>query len=74
MSLLAASAHSSSAAWITVAALSALVVFLVGFFGAQKPKPVGFELGFYPALFLGAGGAGITFFGLVQVFSTLHLF
>lgn len=49
------------------------MVFLVGFFGAQKPKPISFELGFYPALFLGAGGAGITFFGLVQVFNTLHL-
>ncbi|MFF2230820.1 hypothetical protein [Streptomyces anulatus] len=45
------------------------MVFLVGFFGAQKPKPISF----YPALFLGAGGAGIAFFGLVQVFNTLHL-
>ncbi|WP_445527493.1 hypothetical protein [Streptomyces cyslabdanicus] len=73
MFLLAASANSSSAAWITVATLAALVVFLVGFYGSQKPKPVGFEFGFYPALFLGAGGAGVTFFGLFEVFSTLHL-
>ncbi|MDP5317410.1 hypothetical protein [Streptomyces poriferorum] len=73
MFLLAASTNSSSAAWVVVAALAGLVVFLVGFYGSQKPKPVGFEFGFYPALFLGAGGAGATFFGLFQVFSTLQL-
>nr|WSS73665.1 hypothetical protein OG491_36180 [Streptomyces sp. NBC_01175] len=73
MFLLAASANSSSAGWITVAVLAALVVFFVGFHGSQKPKPVSLELGFYPALFLGATGAGVTFFGLFEVFSTLHL-
>ncbi|MFC9166027.1 hypothetical protein ACFTZ8_35140 [Streptomyces fungicidicus] len=73
MSTLAASANSPSTAWIMVAALAAMIVLLVAFFGSQKPKPVGFAFGFYPALFLGASGAGVTFFGLVEVFSKLHL-
>ena len=73
MFTLAASAASSSAAWVAVAALAGLVVFLVGFYGSQKPKPVGLGAGFYPALFCGTAGAGVTFFGLIQVFSVLHL-
>ncbi|SPF00241.1 hypothetical protein [Streptomyces sp. MA5143a] len=64
---------SSSLAWLLVAALAGLAVFLVGFYGSQKEKPVGLELGFYPALFLGAGGAAITTFGLLTLFSSMDL-
>ncbi|MFE0845896.1 hypothetical protein [Streptomyces rochei] len=64
---------SGSLAWCLVAVLAALVVFSVGFYGSQKPKPAGLALGFYPALFLGAGGGGFTLFGLLGVFAALGL-
>ncbi|PNG21894.1 hypothetical protein [Streptomyces cahuitamycinicus] len=69
----AADQGSAGLAWCLVAALAALVVFFIGFYGSQKPKPVGLSLGFYPALFLGAGGGAVTFFGLVEFFSLVHL-
>ncbi|MFD5848158.1 hypothetical protein [Streptomyces chartreusis] len=65
---------SAALAWFLVATLAAVAVFLVGFFGSQKPKPVGLDLGFYPALFLGSGGGAITFFGLLTVFAARGLF
>jgi hypothetical protein len=64
---------SSSLPWLLVAALAGLVVFFVGFFGSQKDKPVGLELGYYPALFLGAGGGAFTTFGLLTVFAAMNL-
>ncbi|GHH31702.1 hypothetical protein [Streptomyces lanatus] len=74
MSLCAAAADgSSSLPWLLVAALAGLVVFCVGFYGSQKDKPVGLELGYYPALFLGASGGGFTAVGLVTVFDALNL-
>ncbi|GAA5708023.1 hypothetical protein AQJ43_37770 [Streptomyces avermitilis] len=69
----AADGGSAGLAWCLVAILSAFVVFLVGFYGSQKPKPVGLGFGFYPALFLGASGGDGTFFGLVAFFSAMHL-
>ncbi|MGY5099445.1 hypothetical protein [Streptomyces sp. 900105245] len=69
----AAGAGAAGFAWCLVAALAGLVVFFIGFYGSQKPKPVGLDLGFYPALFLGAGGGAAAFFGLVMVFSAVHL-
>lgn len=73
-SAVSAATASPNAPWaVTVIVLASLVVGLVGFYGSQKPKPVGMELGFYPALFLGAGGAAVTGFGLFEVFAALHL-
>ncbi|WP_331448864.1 hypothetical protein [Streptomyces prasinus] len=69
----AADDGSAGLAWCLVAALSALVVFFIGYYGSQKPKPVGLAFGFYPALFLGAGGGAGTFFGLMEVFTAVHL-
>ncbi|MFG1804975.1 hypothetical protein [Streptomyces sp. NPDC049040] len=69
----ASTASSSEAAYVMSAAFAALLVGVVGFFGSQKPKPVGLGFGFYPALFLGAGGASVTFFGAIEVFSALHV-
>ncbi len=67
------SAVPASDAWLVVDVLASLLVGLVGFYGSQKPRPVGLDLGFYPALFLGAGGAAFTFFGLFGVFQGLGL-
>ncbi|MET9562507.1 hypothetical protein [Streptomyces tauricus] len=61
----AADGGSGNLAWGLVAALAALAVFLIGFYGSQTDKPKGLGLGFYPALFLGATGGGGTLFGLL---------
>ncbi|MFJ2745392.1 hypothetical protein ACIO3O_37680 [Streptomyces sp. NPDC087440] len=73
MFALAATAPPSAVPWVLTAVLAALVVFFIGFYGSQKPKPVGLGVGFYPALFCGAGAAAVTLFGLVELFSKLHL-
>ncbi|MCX4231799.1 hypothetical protein [Streptomyces ortus] len=67
------STASASVAWLVTDVLASLLVGAVAFYGSQRPAPVGLGLGFYPALFLGAGGAAVTFFGLFGVFRDLGL-
>ncbi|WP_073492599.1 hypothetical protein [Streptomyces phaeoluteigriseus] len=57
MSLSAAVDGSSTPPWPLVAALADQVVFFVGFYGSHRDKPAGPELGYHPALLIGACGA-----------------
>lgn len=73
MSLSAAVDGSSTPPWPLVAALADQVVFFVGFYGSHRDKPAGPELGYHPALLIGACGGAFTTFGLLTGFAAMDL-